>query len=112
MCFFMVVWLQALAQCDGYLRKIGVVKEAVDDTAGAAQMVARQVRILLHTFLHTCIIHVSCMHSHMLFPMYSVFVYQRCGIRIEKLGWRQVCSVAYRCGDDVLSPLKQQMLGW
>ncbi|KAL6759379.1 hypothetical protein V8C86DRAFT_3018190 [Haematococcus lacustris] len=33
---------QALAQCDGYLRKLGVVKEAVDDTAGAAQMVARQ----------------------------------------------------------------------
>ncbi|GFH08081.1 uncharacterized protein HaLaN_02989 [Haematococcus lacustris] len=29
---------QALAQCDGYLRKLGVVKEAVDDTAGAAQM--------------------------------------------------------------------------
>ncbi len=35
--------VQALAQCDGYLRRMGVVKEAVDDTAGAAQMVARQV---------------------------------------------------------------------
>lgn len=35
---------QALAQCDGYLRRMNVVKEAVDDTAGAAQMVARQVR--------------------------------------------------------------------
>lgn len=33
---------QALAQCDGYLRRLGVVKEAVDDTAGAAQIVARQ----------------------------------------------------------------------
>ncbi|WIA11782.1 hypothetical protein OEZ85_011875 [Tetradesmus obliquus] len=33
---------QALAQTDTYLRKLGVVKEAVDDTAGAAQMVARQ----------------------------------------------------------------------
>ncbi|KAG2500138.1 hypothetical protein HYH03_001720 [Edaphochlamys debaryana] len=33
---------QALAQCDGYLRRMGVVKEAVDDTAGAAQIVARQ----------------------------------------------------------------------
>ncbi|MEW5313383.1 MAG: hypothetical protein WDW38_004954 [Sanguina aurantia] len=32
---------QALAQCDLYLRKLGVVKEAVDDTAGAAQTVAR-----------------------------------------------------------------------
>jgi arogenate/prephenate dehydratase len=36
------VALQALAQTDTYLRKLGVVKEAVDDTAGAAQMVARQ----------------------------------------------------------------------
>ncbi|GBF95450.1 arogenate dehydratase prephenate dehydratase chloroplastic [Raphidocelis subcapitata] len=33
---------QALAQVDGYLRKLKVVKEAVDDTAGAAQMVAEQ----------------------------------------------------------------------
>ncbi|KXZ52182.1 hypothetical protein GPECTOR_10g811 [Gonium pectorale] len=33
---------QALAQCDGYLRRMAVVKEAVDDTAGAAQIVARQ----------------------------------------------------------------------
>jgi arogenate/prephenate dehydratase len=33
---------QALAQVDGYLRKLRVVKEAVDDTAGAAQMVAAQ----------------------------------------------------------------------
>lgn len=36
---------QALAQCDGYLRKLGVVKEAVDDTAGAAQMIQRGVRV-------------------------------------------------------------------
>ncbi len=36
--------VQALAQCDGYLRKLGVVKEAVDDTAGAAQTVSRMVR--------------------------------------------------------------------
>ena len=34
---------QALAQCDGYLRGLGVIKEAVDDTAGAAQLVSRQV---------------------------------------------------------------------
>eukprot|EP00879_Flechtneria_rotunda_P018392 GHRR01019291.1.p1 GENE.GHRR01019291.1~~GHRR01019291.1.p1 ORF type:complete len:262 (+),score=68.12 GHRR01019291.1:182-967(+) len=33
---------QALAQTDGYLRRLNVVKEAVDDTAGAAQMVASQ----------------------------------------------------------------------
>lgn len=33
---------QALAQVDGYTRKLpGVVREVVDDTAGAAQMVAR-----------------------------------------------------------------------
>eukprot|EP01026_Neomeris_dumetosa_P073716 TRINITY_DN7617_c0_g2_i3.p1 TRINITY_DN7617_c0_g2~~TRINITY_DN7617_c0_g2_i3.p1 ORF type:complete len:313 (+),score=19.68 TRINITY_DN7617_c0_g2_i3:254-1192(+) len=31
---------QALAQCDGYLRKMEVVKEAVSDTAGAAKMVS------------------------------------------------------------------------
>lgn len=30
---------QALAQTDGYLRKMGVVREAVDDTAGAAKMI-------------------------------------------------------------------------
>ena len=33
---------QALAQVDGYLRRLGVVREAVDDTAGAAQAVAAQ----------------------------------------------------------------------
>jgi len=33
---------QALAQCDSYLRSLDVVKEAVDDTAGAAQIVSRQ----------------------------------------------------------------------
>lgn len=33
---------QALAQTDGYIRKMkGVVREAVDDTAGAAQMIAQ-----------------------------------------------------------------------
>ena len=32
---------QALAQCDGYIRRLpGVVREAADDTAGAAQMIA------------------------------------------------------------------------
>ncbi len=32
---------QALAQCDGYLRRLpGVVREAADDTAGAAKMIA------------------------------------------------------------------------
>lgn len=29
---------QALAQCDAYLRRMQVVREAVDDTAGAAQV--------------------------------------------------------------------------
>ncbi|CAG9463757.1 unnamed protein product [Pedinophyceae sp. YPF-701] len=33
---------QALAQCDGYIRSLnGVVREAVDDTAGAAQAIAQ-----------------------------------------------------------------------
>lgn len=32
---------QALAQCDLYLKKMGVIKEAVDDTAGAAQAIAK-----------------------------------------------------------------------
>ncbi|KAL2633467.1 hypothetical protein R1flu_004946 [Riccia fluitans] len=31
---------QALAQCEGTLTKLGVVREAVDDTAGAAQFIA------------------------------------------------------------------------
>eukprot|EP00892_Ulva_mutabilis_P011011 jgi/Ulvmu1/8282/UM041_0094.1 len=33
---------QALAQCDQYLRQMQVVKEAVDDTAGAAQLVSQE----------------------------------------------------------------------
>jgi len=33
---------QALAQCDGYLRDMGVVREAVDDTAGAAMEISKQ----------------------------------------------------------------------
>jgi hypothetical protein len=33
---------QALAQVDNYLRRLNVVKEAVDDTAGAAQAVSRE----------------------------------------------------------------------
>ncbi|KAF8071048.1 ADT2 [Scenedesmus sp. PABB004] len=33
---------QALAQTDTYLRRLGVVREAVDDTAGAARMVAAE----------------------------------------------------------------------
>jgi arogenate/prephenate dehydratase len=37
-----LIFVQALAQCDGYLRALGVVREAVDDTAGAAQAVATQ----------------------------------------------------------------------
>ena len=32
---------QALAQCDGYLRQLGVVREAVDDTAGAAMAISK-----------------------------------------------------------------------
>ena len=36
------VLLQALAQCDSYLRAMpGVVQQAVDDTAGAAQLIAQ-----------------------------------------------------------------------
>ena len=31
---------QALSQCEGYLTRLGVIKEAVDDTAGAAQSIA------------------------------------------------------------------------
>ena len=32
---------QALSQCDGYIRRLpGVVREAADDTAGAAKMIA------------------------------------------------------------------------
>ena len=39
----MISHWQALAQVDGFLRSLpGVVQEAVDDTAGAAQMVADQ----------------------------------------------------------------------
>lgn len=34
--------MQALAQVDNYLRRMSVVREAVDDTAGAAQMIAQQ----------------------------------------------------------------------
>ncbi|KAJ8637000.1 hypothetical protein MRB53_011267 [Persea americana] len=33
---------QALAQCENTLTKLGVVREAVDDTAGAAQLIAAQ----------------------------------------------------------------------
>jgi hypothetical protein len=33
---------QALSQCDGYLTRMGVIKEAVDDTAGAAKAIAAQ----------------------------------------------------------------------
>lgn len=33
---------QALAQVDNYLRRLSVVREAVDDTAGAAQMISQQ----------------------------------------------------------------------
>lgn len=40
---------QALAQTDTYLRRLGVVREAVDDTAGAAQMVAtQQLKVRVH----------------------------------------------------------------
>jgi arogenate/prephenate dehydratase len=46
------VVVQALAQTDTYLRKLGVIKEAVDDTAGAAQMVARQQLKVRHPSLH------------------------------------------------------------
>lgn len=33
---------QALAQTDGYTRKLGVVREAVDDTAGAAKLISEK----------------------------------------------------------------------
>lgn len=33
---------QALAQCEGALTKLGVIREAVDDTAGAAQFIIQQ----------------------------------------------------------------------
>ena len=39
---------QALAQCDGYIRSLGCTKEAVDDTAGAAQMV--RIHIFIDLF--------------------------------------------------------------
>lgn len=45
--------LQALAQTDTYLRRLNVVKEAVDDTAGAAQMVARQ-QLKVRDWWRTC----------------------------------------------------------
>ena len=34
--------LQALSQCDGYLTRMGVIKESVDDTAGAAKTIAEK----------------------------------------------------------------------
>ena len=43
---------QALSQCDGYLTRMGVVKEAVDDTAGAAKAIAQQQ--LRCVPLHAC----------------------------------------------------------
>jgi hypothetical protein len=46
----LLLLLQALAQVDNYLRSMGVVKEAVDDTAGAAQMVSQQkLQVSSHT---------------------------------------------------------------
>jgi len=38
---------QALAQCDGYIRGLGCTKEAVDDTAGAAQMVCAGLWVIM-----------------------------------------------------------------
>ena len=35
-------YLQALSQCDGYLTRMGVIKESVDDTAGAAKTIAEK----------------------------------------------------------------------
>ena len=43
---------QALAQVDGYTRNMGVIREAVDDTAGAAQMVAENG--WRYSFPHNC----------------------------------------------------------
>jgi prephenate dehydratase len=37
---------QALAQCDNYLRKLKVIKEAVDDTAGVLQF--SSMRVCMH----------------------------------------------------------------
>lgn len=42
---------QALAQCDNYLRKLKVIKEAVDDTAGA---------IFANTVMEPSCVHASC----------------------------------------------------
>ena len=33
---------QALAQCENYLDKLGVIKEAMHDTAGAAQLIQNE----------------------------------------------------------------------
>jgi arogenate/prephenate dehydratase len=42
---------QALSQCDGYLTRMGVIKEAVDDTAGAAKTIALQQLRCAHQHL-------------------------------------------------------------
>lgn len=58
--------LQALAQTDTYLRRLNVVKEAVDDTAGAAQMVARQqLKVLGLRRVLTCALPAcyKCVHA-------------------------------------------------
>lgn len=54
--------VQALAQTDGYLRKLNVVKEAVDDTAGAAQMVAKQ-KLQVRTLDNRQPLHIHSMVS-------------------------------------------------
>ena len=41
-----MVTFQALAQCENTLTKLGVIREAVDDTAGAAQVVLNLVKRL------------------------------------------------------------------
>ncbi|KAL5169482.1 Arogenate dehydratase/prephenate dehydratase 2, chloroplastic [Glycine soja] len=43
---------QALAQCENTLTKFGLVREAVDDTAGAAKVILGQILICLHVAYH------------------------------------------------------------
>lgn len=40
--------LQALAQCENTLTKLGIVREAVDDTAGAAKVLKCFFMLLNH----------------------------------------------------------------
>jgi prephenate dehydratase len=39
---------QALAQTENYLDKLGVIKEAMNDTAGAAQLIQKEGLMYVH----------------------------------------------------------------